>query len=161
MTARSIAIRPGSGAPSPATTSGGGPTCSYSARTSASARHVGCRSRIARHASAIGRASLPSPGWWRRPLSDHIEPASPTRRLVEERVVEVGIGRESIGWRAIAEDRPDRRAEHVPEVEVDGAHGPVEVDLLVHEPSRAEEHLERAEAGLEQRQPVAPDERPP
>ena len=40
-TARSIATRPGSASPSAATTSAGGSRPSYSARTSASARHVG------------------------------------------------------------------------------------------------------------------------
>ena len=45
------------------------------------------------------------------------------------------------------------------EVEVDRPDRPVEVDLLVQEEARGEEHLERAEARLVERQPALPDER--
>ncbi len=88
---------------------------------------------VRRHGAVTGRRL------GREPLA-----ACPAGRLVEQRVlVEVGVAAELIGRRAVAEDRPDRRPEDLAEVEVDRAHGPVEVDLLVHEPARGQEHLER------------------
>ena len=57
-----MATRPGSGSPSAAIRSSGRAPASYSARISASERQVGWRRRIARHASAIGRRTRPSPG---------------------------------------------------------------------------------------------------
>ena len=133
---------------------------SYSARTSASARQrrpaqqdrpPGLGDRAVHPAVAGGRG-VPRPR--------DVLAAGPARRLVEERVlVEVGVGGEPVGRRAVAEDRPDRRPEHLGQVEVDGPHGPVEVDLLVHEPARRQEHLERPEARLVQRQAAVRDER--
>ena len=73
--------------------------------------------------------------------------ACPASGLVEQRVlVEVGVGGESVRRRSVTEDRPHRRPEDLGEVEVDGAHRPVEVHLLVHEPPGGQEHLEGAAA---------------
>ena len=79
--------------------------------------------------------------------------ARPAGSLVEEGVlVEIGVGGQSLDRRSVAEDRPDRWSEDLPEVEVDRPHRPVEVDLLVHEEPGGQEHLERAEARLVERQ---------
>ena len=67
--------------------------------------------------------------------------------------------RRALGRRAVAEDRPDRRAEDLGQVEVDRPDRPVEIDLLVQEQARRQEHLERAEARLVERQPALADER--
>ena len=48
------------------------------------------------------------------------------------------------------------RPEDVAQVEVDRPHGAVEVDLLVHEPARGQEHLERPEPGLVEGQAARP-----
>ena len=100
--------------------------------------------------SAVTR---PSPGARRR-RPTRLAPR-PARRLVEQRVlVEVGVVGQPVGRRAVAEDRPDRRPEDLGEVEVDRPHGPVEVDLLVHEQPGGQEHLERAERRLVEGQPA-------
>ena len=128
----------------------GGRSASYSTRTSASARQRGWRRRIARHASATAGVTCPSPAIG--VLSDRFA-ACPARGLVEERVlVEVGVGGEPLDRRPVAEHRPDRRPEHLGEVEVDRPDRPVEVDLLVHEQPGGQEHLERAEPGFVERQ---------
>ena len=130
---------------------------SYSARTSMSDRHVGWRSRTARHPSATAAVTVPSPDVG-RPRDGFA--AGPSCRLVEQRVfVEVGIGAQPVHRRAVPEDRPDRWLEEVGQVEVDGPDGAVEVDLLVHEPPGTEEDLERAEARFVERQPALGDER--
>ena len=89
-------------------------------------------------------------------------PAGPARRLVEEGVlVEVRERPEPLRRRPVAEHRPDRRREHLLEVQVDGADRPVEIDVLVHEQAGREEHLERADPALVQGQAAARDERVP
>ena len=86
--------------------------------------------------------------------------ARPQRGLVEQRVlVEVGVVGQSIGWRALAEQRPDRRPEDVREVEVDGPDRPMEVHVLVQEQARHEELLERAQARLVEGETGRADER--
>ncbi len=135
----------------------GGRSGSYSTRISASARQVGWRRRIARHAVATDGGHLPvaDDGCVRHGFA-----ARPAGGLVEERVlVEIRVGGQPLDRRSVAEDRPDRRAEDLGEVEVDRPDRPVEVDLLVQEEPRREEHLERAQPRLIERQPRVADER--
>ncbi len=73
-------------------------------------------------------------------------------------LVEVGIGAQVVGRGAVAEDGPDGGTEGLRQVEVDAAHGPVEVDLLVHEEPGREEHLERGQARLVEGQAPLRDE---
>ena len=72
--------------------------------------------------------------------------ARPSRRTMQERVlVEFEVGRKIVGRRPIAEDGADSGGERLLHVEVDAAHGAVQVDLLVHEVSRVQEALERTD----------------
>ena len=86
--------------------------------------------------------------------------SGPAGRLVEQGVlVQVRVGGQPVGGRLGPEDRPHGRPEDLGEVQVDGPHGPVEVDLLVHEAAGRQEHLERRQAGLVQGQAAFRDER--
>ena len=79
---------------------------------------------------------------------------------MEQRVlVEVQVGGQCLGRRAIAEDRPDARPEHLGQVQVDGPDGPVKVDLPVQEQAGRQEHLERPQPGFVEGQSRLADER--
>ena len=113
-----------------------------------------------RQPSATARDTRPPPG--RAPLAvgQHVLAARPAGGLVEQRVlVEVDVVGEAVGRRVVAEQRLDRGLEHLAEVEVDRAHGAVEVDRLVEQQARAQEALQRRDARLVQRQPALGDER--
>ena len=79
---------------------------------------------------------------------------------MEQRVlVQVGEGAQRIGRRAVPEERPDARTEGLGQIQVDRPDGPVEVDLAVHEQPGGQEHLERAQPRLVERQAALADER--
>ena len=86
--------------------------------------------------------------------------ARPQGGLVQQRVlVERGVIAQRLEWVAVAEDRLERRAERLREVQVDGAHGAMEIHGVVHEQARREEHLERAQPRLVQGEPPVGHER--
>ena len=130
--------------PRAAMSASGRPPASYSARISASARHAAgaagspasrrrCAGRPCRRPDRGASAQTSSPraqraAWW-------------SRRVL----VEVGVGGRAGRPASRRRRSPGSRAEDLGEVEVDRAHGPVEVDLLVHEAARGQEHLEGAD----------------
>ena len=128
-----------------------------SRRTSFTARHRGCRSRIPRHSRPTAGVTRPSPGTG---SVRQLVAIGPARRLVQQGVlVEGHVCVERAERVGAAEDGPDGRPERLGQVQVDGPHRPVEVDRLVHEEAGREEHLQRPQAGLVEGEAARRDER--